>query len=90
MMQFLGLRPEDYPENAPVGVWPDNQQAVVLFIEIETQWRSGPAGAYGLDYNVLFQKLDRMNLTAERYARLEQDIKVLECAALDAMHAKGD
>ena len=69
----------------PVEIWPDNLEAVNLFISIATQWRVGMNGATGLDYNVLYHKLDRMNLSAERYAEVEQEIGVMEAAALEAM-----
>lgn len=45
----------------------------------------GGAGPYGLDYNVLYHKLDRMSLTPEKYADMEEDIRTLESAALDEM-----
>ena len=87
MMQFFGLKPEDYPEDA-VEVFPDNVQALNLLITLGTQWRASHGGVYGLDYGVLYQKMDRMGLTPARYAELEEEIRVLEGAALDAMHAE--
>lgn len=45
-------------------------------------------GATGLDYNVLFQKMDRMGLSAEEYDLLEEDIRMMEFAALAAMNEK--
>lgn len=85
-MEFFGLTPEDYAQENTVGVWPENLQAVNLFISVMTQWRVGPNGAHGLDYNVLYRKLDRMGLSPERYAELEEEIRILEGAALDEMH----
>ncbi len=52
------------------------------------QWRTGMNGATGLDFNVLFRMMDRMNLTPSRYDELEYEITVLEGAALEAMHEK--
>jgi len=82
---MFGLAPEDFASEWTVEVWPDNWPAVTLFCAIGTQWRCGPSGAYGLDYNVLYRKMDRMNLTAEEYDRLEEEIRVLEGAALEEM-----
>ena len=92
MMQFFGLTADDYAAENTVGVWPDNIEAVNLFSAIGTQWRThsgGPNGssrAYGLDYGPLFHKMDRMGLTPERYTELEDEIRVLEQAALDEMN----
>jgi hypothetical protein len=69
----------------PVEVWPDCIAAINLFCQIGSQWRMSQAGPYGLDYNVLYHKLDRMNLTPDEYQQMEDDIRTLETAALDAM-----
>lgn len=69
----------------PVEVWPDNLAAVNLFITLGTQWRVGMAGAVGLDYNVLYRKMDRLNLSAAEYDALEEDVQVLEAEALQIM-----
>lgn len=45
-------------------------------------------GPTGLDYNVLFHKMDRMNLTPTEYAELESDIQVMEYEALNVINAK--
>jgi hypothetical protein len=45
-------------------------------------------GIIGLDYNVLFRKMDRMNLRPEEYDELEADIRVMEAAAMAAMREK--
>lgn len=83
---MFGLAPEDYAEEWTVEVWPENVEALSVFCDLGTQWRSGQAGVYGLDYNVLYRKLDRMNLTPERYDELEDEIRILECAALGEIH----
>lgn len=70
----------------PPDIWADNVDAVNLFLSLATQWRVGAAGAVGLDYNVLYHKMDRMNLSRERYDALEDEIRVLEDAAIEAMH----
>lgn len=43
-------------------------------------------GPSGLDYNVLFKKMDRMGLSDPDYADLEDDIRVMEFEALSVMH----
>lgn len=79
----FGLTVEE--ASPPVEIWPDNIEAVNLFMSISTQWRVGMNGATGLDYNVLYHKMDRMKLSAERYEELEQEIGVMEIAALEKM-----
>jgi hypothetical protein len=81
-MKYFGLSPDDYSE---VHVFPDNVQAHNLFVTMGTQWRVGPAGPYGLDYLVLYQKMDRMGLSSERYEALEAEIRIMEDAALEEM-----
>lgn len=72
-------------EDEVVDVWPENWDAWTLFRRLRTQWRVGPNGAYGLDHNVLFRRLDRMGLSADDYDQLDDDIRVMELAALLAM-----
>ncbi|ACO74748.1 hypothetical protein LHK_01764 [Laribacter hongkongensis HLHK9] len=46
------------------------------------------SGATGLDYNVLYRKLDRLNLTDDEYDEIERDVAIMEAEALDAIHAE--
>lgn len=69
-------------------VWPENWQALELFDVMSTQWRVGMSGATGLDFGVLYHKMDRMGLTPERYAELENEIRVMEQEALLVMAEK--
>lgn len=71
----------------PVGVWPDNLAAVNLFVVLMTQWRVGVSGVVGLDYNVLYRKMDRMKLTEAEYDDLEDDVRVMETEAMKTMMA---
>ena len=69
-------------------VWPENWPSFILMCDIRTQWRGAGMGIIGLDYNVLYRKLDRMSLTPEQYEDLESDIRVMEAAAMAAMREK--
>jgi hypothetical protein len=72
-------------------VWPENWPVFTLFCDFQTQWRlSGMGGQFGLDYNVVFHKLDRMNLTPQQYEEWEEDIRTLEFAAIAEMNEKDD
>lgn len=78
----------DEADGAVIEVWPDCVRAVVLFDAVSTQWRVGMSGAIGLDYNVLFRKMDRMHLSEVEYDELEADIRVMELEALSTMRDK--
>lgn len=78
------MRREDF-DSEFVEVWPENWQAFRLLADIQTQWR-GAGG--GLDYNVLFHKMDRMKLNPEEYDELECDIRAMEQAAMLVMREK--
>jgi hypothetical protein len=71
-----------------VEVWTENWAAFELFSFMQTQWRMGGFGATGLDYNVLFHKMDRMRLSADDYDVMEADIRVMEHEAMTVMSEK--
>lgn len=52
---------------------------------IANQWRVGNAGAYALDYNVVFHELDRLGLDKDEYDELMEDVRVMESGALAVM-----
>lgn len=70
----------------PVDVWPDCWPAVELWFVLQTQWRVGPAGPIGLDYNVLPWVMRQCGIrSSEQRAALFEDLRVMERAALDEM-----
>ncbi|MEW6479781.1 MAG: DUF1799 domain-containing protein [Pseudomonadota bacterium] len=81
----MGFAPEDY-EDDDYGVWPENWPAVVVFMQLRTQWRISFAGATGLDYGVLYPLLDRVTTDPDEWQQLLDDVRVLESAALDVMN----
>lgn len=64
------------------GVWPENIWAARLFLWMGTQWRSGPAGLTGLDYNVLDRAHLRIETPPELQADAEFGLQVMEEEAL--------
>lgn len=80
----FGLTMEDFAGDV-VEVWPENERAYRVFADLRTQWRVAMGGASGLDYNVLFAKLDRMQLSPHEYDELEDDVRTMEYAALERM-----
>lgn len=86
-MAAFGLTAEDVAAD-PVDIWPDNLAAFEIFSFLGTQWRVGMSGATGLDYNVVYRKMDRLSLEPAEYDALERDIQIMESAALACMHQK--
>lgn len=84
-MNFFQLTGDDYKNENIVYVWPCNVPAINVFISIATQWLVSSGGAYGLNYQTLWKKLDRLGIVGEEADRLEADIRVLEDAALEQM-----
>ncbi|WP_276529447.1 DUF1799 domain-containing protein [Achromobacter piechaudii] len=83
----FGLTPDDVAGD-PVEIWPENETAFLLFFSLRSQWLVGMAGATGLNYVALFHKMDRMGLSPEQYVELEDQVRVLEFAALDERNRK--
>lgn len=81
-----GFEPADYDETAEI--WPENWPAWHLFAELDTQWhRAGMEGRKtGLQYPVLWARMDRMNLTPTAWEQLYDDVRELEAAALRTMN----
>lgn len=84
-MAALGFKPEDY--SAEVPVWFDCWDSVQMFSALSTQWRTGPGGPVGLDYNVLFTLAERRQIVGDAFDQLLSDIQVLERAAMATMRA---
>ena len=72
----------------PVDIWPDNLAAFEIFNFMGTQWRVGMGGPTGLDYSVMYRKMDRLSLSPDDYDALERDLQIMESAALACMHQK--
>lgn len=67
-------------------MWPENWPAFELFMACKTQWRTGMSGATGLDYLPVFSLLDRRGFTGDEWGQVFEDIRVMEAAALNALH----
>ena len=86
-LDAYGLTVDDFPP-PEVELWPENWPPIQLFTRLSTQWRVGPGGPIGLDYNVLFHEMDRMGLEKEPYDDLLAQVRVIETTALDELHRK--
>lgn len=72
-------------EGPPLGVFSDNWPAALLFVRMGTQWRVGFGGRTGLDFAVLYHRMDRMGLAPDAYAQIEDQIMTMEDVALRTM-----
>jgi hypothetical protein len=79
-----GFTVADYEEEAEV--WPENWPVFRFFLMMQTQWDVGMAGRTGLKYQVLFDLMDRQQLSGDEWQEMFDDIRAMEAAALNAMH----
>jgi hypothetical protein len=72
-----------------VEIWPGNVRAYNLFYGLRRQWNIAPMGGpIGLNFLVAYNRMDRMGLTTEEYNQLDEDLQVMEDAALQAMRTE--
>lgn len=88
-LEGSGFSAEDYAPD-PVDVWPENQQAFLLFEKVRNQWRCGMGGPYALDHNVVLLHMARMRLSDDEHDTLFDDLRVMEAAGLAAMNEHKD
>lgn len=55
-------------------------------MNLQTQWRMGPRGATGLDYQVMLALLARLGLSKADEEQMFRDMRTMEIAALDVIH----
>lgn len=84
-LAVLGLLREDI-EPDPLEIWPENLPALGVFIAMRTQWRSGPSGPVGLDYNVLPIVMDWEGVDQALRSDIFAAIRSMERAALDEIY----
>lgn len=83
---MFGFTMDDYADEMTADVWPDQLDAVNTFVAMGTQWRCGPGGVYGLDYNTLPAVMDMIGIDADKRAEVFDAIRTMEDAALEEMH----
>ena len=66
-------------------LWPELQPVLLAWVCVQTQWRTGMAGATGLDYAGVdaIVRTRRLARGRRRCAQLMADLQVMERAALD-------
>nr|WP_240933279.1 DUF1799 domain-containing protein [Diaphorobacter sp. HDW4B] len=84
-MAAFGFKRTDYADEG-VEVWPENEQAFQLFFALRRQWRVSDGVAFGIDHNVLFARVQRLNLSDDDARQLEDDVVEMESEALAVMN----
>lgn len=75
------MLPEDVQQD--VDIWPENELAVLVFLDLGTQWRTGMNGITGLDYGALPVVMDIRGVPAEERQETFAGVKVMERAVLE-------
>jgi hypothetical protein len=72
------IKPQEYE------IWLEHEDAVLLFLRCQTQWRVGGIGVVGLDYAVVLQIMD-LYAVGDRRQALE-DLQVMEGRAKELIN----
>jgi len=72
---------EELEEQKSYGIWPEHEDAVIMFLKCQTQWRVASHGVIGLDYNAVFSMLKLYNV--DNQAKVMEDLQVMESRALE-------
>jgi hypothetical protein len=73
-------------ETPPCEVWPDHLPALNTFLRCVRQWRTESGKVLGLDYNVVFQVMDRSGITNQ--LEVLDDVAVIEKQAVELLNKK--
>lgn len=69
-------------------VWPEHEDAVMLFLRCQTQWRTTMMGVMGLDYGVILQMID-LYAVSDRLQAME-DLQVMEGRAKQLINEQAE
>lgn len=85
-LAYWGLNAEDLSdEDAATEIWPDTVEPLNLFLDMSTQWRMGPGGVIGLDYQVIPMFLRLRRVPRDRWEPLIDDLRTMEAEALSVL-----
>lgn len=89
MYASMGMTPEEIrrrvaDEAKPLGIWPENWNAVRVFERAVTQWRHGPRRITGLDYTALPLLFDVLGIADDRLEVFDR-VRVMESHVLNVI-----
>ena len=77
---------EPDPEPATFGVLPENMEAVVWFLRMQTQWRVGMNGLVGMEYGVFLLWARDEGIKRRDRVWLLEDLRLMEREYLAVVH----
>lgn len=83
-----GVLADGLLQTAELKVFPENRQPLEVFSAMQTQWRTGMAGATGLDYTALPAVLKLCGVKLCDRADVFGAVRVMEAEALRIMAAR--
>lgn len=84
----LGLTAAFFDGGGDFELWKVNEKPFVLFLDMSTQWLTGPGGVVGLNYMCFFHELDRKGVKDPEYSRIMDSIRVIEDEAIRQLYKK--
>jgi hypothetical protein len=74
------LQPVEYE------VWQEHEDAVLMFLRCQTQWRTMSSGVMGMDYGVVLQLMDLYAVDNRR--QVLEDLQIMEGRAKELFNAE--
>ena len=78
--------PEHLLKHKHCEIWPEQEEALTMFLRCQTQWRCGPSGVIGLDYGVVIQLCNLYHVGDK--CQLMEDLQIMEGRALELIAEK--
>lgn len=76
--------PESVTKPRGFEVWPEHEDAVLMFLRCQTQWRASSGGVIGLDYGVVLQLMDLYAVVDRRHVL--EDLQIMEGRARELIN----
>ena len=83
---MMGIALPEPEREADFEVWPKNEEAVLLFLRVQTQWRTSMAGVTGLDYASVVATAKLYSI--EDLPSVFEDLQVMEITAMNLLNKK--
>ena len=79
----LGITFEDEPVSDDFEVNPENWEAVMMFLRVQTQFRTDNGYVVGLDYNVLFKVMELEKI--KNPLDVLEDVQIIEARIIELL-----
>jgi|TARA_R100000700_G_scaffold10660_2_gene15517 hypothetical protein len=83
---MMGIALPEPEKDDDFEVWPENEEAVLLFLRVQTQWRTSMAGVTGLDYASVVATAKLYSI--EDLPSVFEDLQVMEITAMNLLNKK--